>query len=160
MGGEDFGKIHAPKDVGRLIEAINRALKSQFLVGARHLRLGSLEDLKEQVEKVARFQGDVAPLLEALLWVAEKNGLALGGPRGVYYWVWFLAHERDPSVGGEDFGKRDAPKMWRGFFLRLRKFNGRWQILPSREGSWDRSRGYWRKTAYRPLSPCSALLTA
>src|SRR5581483_6755926 len=48
--------------------------------------------------------------IQQLLLDAEKRGLRLHGPKGVYFWVWFLAHQKDPSVGGLTFGQDNAHK--------------------------------------------------
>ncbi|MBS0604465.1 MAG: hypothetical protein JSS60_05435 [Verrucomicrobia bacterium] len=74
----------------------------------------SLEQLKEQIEayKSATIwdPSQREQLVRALLEEAEKKGAPLNAQNGVYYWVWFLAHEKDTRAGGDNFGKVNAPK--------------------------------------------------
>ena len=77
--------------------------------------LKSLLEIKEQIQAyrdAKRYDGPQREkLVEALLEAAEnKGGVPLSVDQGMYYWVWFLAHEKDPSAGGEHFGKNHAPK--------------------------------------------------
>ena len=48
--------------------------------------------------------------IERLLLGAGERGLDLHGEKGVYFWVWFLAHQKDPSAGGLTFGQDNAHK--------------------------------------------------
>lgn len=77
--------------------------------------LTSLKGIKEQIEAyraAKRYDGaQKERLVTALLDAAEsKGGVSLAVDKGVYYWIWFLAHEKDPSAGGPNFGKNNAPK--------------------------------------------------
>lgn len=88
--------------------------------------LNSLKSLKEQVEayREARCY-DAAQrerLVAALLDAAEsKGGVLLNVDKGVYYWIWFLAHEKDPKAGGDNFGKNNAPKDLDRLILAIEK---------------------------------------
>lgn len=88
----------------------------QFDLSLRNVPvLNSVKAIRDQVEayQAARMYNDSQKerLVAALLEAAESRGnVALNVDNGVYYWVWFLAHEKDPSAGGDQFGKFQAPK--------------------------------------------------
>ncbi len=103
-GGENFGKVQAPKDLDRLLEAIDRSINTPITC---------LQELRERVAEINRasFSAEQRENLSAaLLASAEKNGIKLDKPNGVYYWVWFFSHQKDPRAGGDNFGKIHAPK--------------------------------------------------
>ena len=147
-GGDNFGKIQAPKDIERLIKAISQSeakrplaegnpastlkaaddpvkplaeLKPSLAEGNLASALKAADDpikslaelkrsLKElRVNKQLKAQ-EIEQICSALLSSAEKGGLKLDQNQSVYYWVWFLAHEKDSSAGGDNFGKNQAPK--------------------------------------------------
>jgi hypothetical protein len=77
------------------------------------LQMRSLLELKQRILEIqsARFDfGEKETIVSALLDVAEKNGMNLNRPNGVYYWVWFIAHEKDSRAGGDHWGETQAPK--------------------------------------------------
>ena len=121
-GGDNFGKIHAPKDIERLIQAISqseakRPLAEANLVSAPKVKdnpIKSLAELKRLLEELRVNKQlnaqEIEQLCSQLLSSAEKGGLKLDENQSVYYWVWSLAHEKDSSAGGDNFGKIHAPK--------------------------------------------------
>ncbi len=103
-GGDNFGRVQAPKDLHRLVEAIDRSI---------NIPITSLQELRQRVTEIHHASVSAEQrenLCAALLASAEKNGIKLDKPNGVYYWVWFFSHQKDPRAGGDNFGKIHAPK--------------------------------------------------
>ncbi len=115
-GGDNFGKVQAPKDLDRLLQAIERVLPAAevVLAGISRLEIASLQRLRGEVVEVCAMERfgpqEKEKMFSVLLESALKGKVSLDGPKGVYYWIWFLAHEKDPKAGGDNFGRIQAPK--------------------------------------------------
>lgn len=74
----------------------------------------SLRDLKKRVRELIWMTtlSDTEKEEFARLYIedVEKQGIDLNSAHGLYYFIWFLAHKKDPSAGGATFGKDNAVK--------------------------------------------------
>ncbi len=115
-GGNNYGLNHAAEDLDRLVLAIDKAISLLPIPKPQDYSncvISSLGDLKGIVQKAMGQkwkEGELEMVLQFLLEGAKRGHVALENPKGVYYFVWFLAHEKDKNVGGSNYGKINAPK--------------------------------------------------
>lgn len=74
----------------------------------------SLRDLKKRVQELIWITtfSDTEKEELARLYIedVEKHEVDLNSAHGVYYFIWHIAHRKDPSAGGATFGKDNASK--------------------------------------------------